>query len=74
MLFTLLRFPFHNYQPYLKEAGTIEPLFADGGRLHLFHPLYEAIDTFVHDDCARCRAKRTPSAASTSMVGLVSRS
>ena len=25
----------------------VEPLFADGGRLHLFHPLYEAIDTFA---------------------------
>tara|TARA_R110002096_G_scaffold52057_4_gene135788 strand:- start:2016 stop:3266 length:1251 start_codon:yes stop_codon:yes gene_type:complete len=30
MLFTLLRFPFHNYQPYLKAAGEIEPLLANG--------------------------------------------
>ncbi len=25
----------------------VEPLFTEGGRLHLFHPLYEAIDTFA---------------------------
>ena len=29
VLFTVLRFPFHNYQPYLKAAGEIEPLFAN---------------------------------------------
>jgi hypothetical protein len=29
VLFTVLRFPFHNYQPYLKAAGTIEPLLAN---------------------------------------------
>jgi len=29
VLFTLLRFPFHNYQPYLKAAGAIEPLLAN---------------------------------------------
>lgn len=29
VLFTVLRFPFHNYQPYLKAAGDIEPLFAN---------------------------------------------
>jgi MFS family permease len=29
VLFTLLRFPFHNYQPYLKAAGEIEPLLAN---------------------------------------------
>jgi MFS family permease len=29
MLFTLLRFPFHNYQPYLKAASSIEPLLAN---------------------------------------------
>ena len=26
VLFTLLRFPFHNYQPYLRAAGEVEPL------------------------------------------------
>jgi MFS family permease len=30
VLFTLLRFPFHNYQPYLRAAGEIEPLLANG--------------------------------------------
>lgn len=30
VLFTLLRFPFHNYQPYLKATGEIEPLLANG--------------------------------------------
>lgn len=29
VLFTLLRFPFHNYQPYLKAAGETEPLLAN---------------------------------------------
>lgn len=29
VLFTLLRFPFHNYQPYLKAAGEVEPLLAN---------------------------------------------
>jgi len=29
VLFTLLRFPFHNYQPYLQAAGEIEPLLAN---------------------------------------------
>ncbi|MFK7741040.1 MAG: MFS transporter [Planctomycetota bacterium] len=29
VLFTLLRFPFHDYQPYLDAAGQFEPLFAD---------------------------------------------
>lgn len=29
VLFALLRFPFHNYQPYLKAAGEIEPLLAN---------------------------------------------
>lgn len=29
VLFALLRFPFHNYQPYLKEAGEVEPLLAN---------------------------------------------
>ena len=29
VLFTLLRFPFHNYQPYLKAAGEIEPLLSN---------------------------------------------
>ena len=29
VLFMLLRFPFHNYQPYLKATGETEPLFAD---------------------------------------------
>lgn len=30
VLFTLLRFPFHNYQPYLRAASEIEPLLANG--------------------------------------------
>lgn len=29
VLFTLLRFPFHNYQPYLEAIGEVEPLFAN---------------------------------------------
>lgn len=29
VLFTLLRFPFHNYQPYLKAAGEVEPMLAN---------------------------------------------
>lgn len=29
VLFALLRYPFHNYQPYLKEATAQEPLFAN---------------------------------------------
>lgn len=29
VLFALLRFPFHNYQPYLKAAGETEPLLAN---------------------------------------------
>lgn len=29
VLFALLRFPFHNYQPWLREAGAVVPLFAD---------------------------------------------
>lgn len=29
VLFALLRYPFHNYQPYLKEAAVQEPLFAN---------------------------------------------
>lgn len=29
VLFTLLRFPFHNYQPYLEATGELEPLFAN---------------------------------------------
>lgn len=29
VLFALLRFPFHDYQPYLREAGAIEPLLHD---------------------------------------------
>lgn len=29
VLFMLLRFPFHNYQPYLKAAGKTEPLLAN---------------------------------------------
>ena len=29
VLFTLLRFPFHNYQPYLKATSEIEPLFGN---------------------------------------------
>ncbi|MFN3240321.1 MAG: MFS transporter [Planctomycetota bacterium] len=29
VLFTLLRFPFHNYQPYLEAIGETEPLFAN---------------------------------------------
>ena len=29
VLFTLLRFPFHNYQPYLDATGDLEPLFAN---------------------------------------------
>lgn len=29
VLFTLLRFPFHDYQPYLREAAALEPWFAD---------------------------------------------
>ena len=29
VLFTVLRFPFHNYQPYLKAAAEIEPFFAN---------------------------------------------
>ena len=29
VLFTLLRFPFHNYQPYLKATGELEPLFSN---------------------------------------------
>ncbi|MGC6489049.1 MAG: MFS transporter [Planctomycetota bacterium] len=29
VLFTLLRFPFHNYQPYLEATGEIEPLFTN---------------------------------------------
>lgn len=29
VLFALLRFPFHDYQPYLREAGDVEPLFHD---------------------------------------------
>lgn len=29
VLFALLRFPFHNYQPWLREAGATVPLFAD---------------------------------------------
>lgn len=29
VLFALLRFPFHDYQPYLREAGDVEPLFRD---------------------------------------------
>lgn len=29
VLFALLRFPFHDYQPYLRSAGTIEPLLHD---------------------------------------------
>ena len=29
VLFTLLRFPFHDYQPYLLAVGAFEPWFAD---------------------------------------------
>lgn len=29
VLFTLLRFPFHDYQPYLREAAALEPWFGD---------------------------------------------
>jgi MFS family permease len=29
VLFALLRFPFHDYQPYLRAAGGAEPLFHD---------------------------------------------
>jgi MFS family permease len=29
VLFALLRFPFHDYQPYLRAAGDAEPLFHD---------------------------------------------
>jgi len=29
VLFTLLRFPFHNYQPYLEATSELEPLFAN---------------------------------------------
>ena len=29
VLFTLLRFPFHNYQPYLKATSELEPLFSN---------------------------------------------
>ena len=29
VLFALLRFPFHDYQPYLRAAATLEPWFAD---------------------------------------------
>jgi MFS family permease len=29
VLFTLLRYPFHNYQPYLQAAGAEEPLLLD---------------------------------------------
>ncbi|MBL8751133.1 MAG: MFS transporter [Planctomycetes bacterium] len=29
VLFTLLRYPFHNYQPWLRAAGSIEPLLLD---------------------------------------------
>lgn len=29
VLFALLRFPFHNYQPYLRSAGEVEPLLHD---------------------------------------------
>ena len=29
VLFTLLRFPFHNYQPYLEATAQLEPLFAN---------------------------------------------
>jgi MFS family permease len=29
VLFALLRFPFHDYQPWLQAAGTTVPLFAD---------------------------------------------
>lgn len=29
VLFALLRFPFHDYQPYLREAGDVEPQFHD---------------------------------------------
>ena len=29
VLFTLLRFPFHNYQPFLHATGELEPLFAN---------------------------------------------
>lgn len=29
VLFALLRFPFHDYQPYLRSAGRIEPLLLD---------------------------------------------
>ncbi|MFN6196055.1 MAG: MFS transporter [Planctomycetota bacterium] len=29
VLFALLRFPFHDYQPYLRSAGDAEPIFHD---------------------------------------------
>lgn len=29
VLFALLRYPFHNYQPYMDEASAIEPLLGD---------------------------------------------
>jgi hypothetical protein len=29
VLFALLRYPFHNYQPYMDEASAVEPLLGD---------------------------------------------
>ena len=51
----------------LAEVGMADAYFQQSKYI-------EAIDAFVHDDCARCRSKRTPNRARLARVGDVSRS